>query len=213
MQEHSVHQQLALRTGLSRHQPLCAFSSILREIPEEFIKTQFGRVPKGSILSYQLADYKKPDILKPKQQDLPKLPLTAIRTTASLPSDISIDQQAHLDKLTITLEEAHELEQSTRQQSASTKWLASRVGRVTASRFGDVLLRQSAPSSSFLKSFLEIKEYSALPVQLKHGRDSEAKARNAYIDNTGRAVRECGLVINPTLPWLGASPDGLIFDP
>ena len=30
---------------------------------------------------------------------------------------------------------------------------------------------------------------------------------------TGRTVRECGLVVNPTLPWLGASPDGLICDP
>ena len=83
---------------------------------------------------------------------------------------------------------------------------------MTASRFGDVLLRRSVPSSSFLKSFLEAKEYATLPVQLKHGRDNEIKARNAYIDHTNRNVRECGLVVNPSIPWLGASPDGLIFD-
>ena len=216
MQEYSDQQQLDLRTGLSRCQPECAFYHTLREIPEEFVSTQFGSVPKGSVLSYQLSDYKKPHVLRPKastQHDLPMLPLTAIRTTPSLPSDISSNQQACLDKLRVTLEEAHGLEKSTRQQSASTKWRTSRVGRVTASRFGDILLRQSAPSSSFIKSFLEIKEYSTLPVQLKHGRDSEVKARNAYIDNTRRTVRECGLVVNPTLPWLGASPDGLICDP
>ena len=217
MQEYNDQEQHGLRIGLSQYQPQCAFSHTLRETPEEFVTTQFGRVPKGSVLSYQLSDYKKPDVLKPNSKandiNLPMLPLTAINTTPSMPSDISSDQQVCLDKLRVTLEEARELEQSTQQQSASAKWQASRVGRVTASRFGDVLLRQSAPSSSFLKSFLEIKEYFTLPVQLKHGRDSEVKARNAYIDNTGRTVRECGLVVNPTLPWLGASPDGLICDP
>ena len=177
MQEYNDQEQHGLRIGLSQYQPQCAFSHTLRETPEEFVTTQFGRVPKGSVLSYQLSDYKKPDVLKPNSKandiNLPMLPLTAISTTPSMPSDINSDQQVCLDKLRVTLEEARELEQSTQQQSASAKWQASRVDRVTASRFGDVLLRQSAPSSSFLKSFLEIKEYFTLPVQLKHGRDSE----------------------------------------
>ena len=64
-----------------------------------------------------------------------------------------------------------------------------------------------------MKSFLERKEYSSLPVQLKHGRENEVKARNAYIVSTGLMVCQCGLVVNPTLPWLGASPDGLVLDP
>ena len=36
----------------------------------------------------------------------------------------------------------------------STKWKESRVGRVTASRFGDVLLRRSPPTASFINTFL-----------------------------------------------------------
>ena len=216
VQDYSEKQQHDLRAGLQQCQPKCAFSHTLRVVPEEFVTTQFGRVPKGSILSYQLCDYKKADVSKPKPtvpHNLPLLPLSALDTIPSVPSGITSNQQTYLHKLRVTLVEAHELEQSTQQQSASAKWRTSRVGRVTASRFGDVLLRQSAPSSSFLKSFLEAKEYSSLPVQLKHGRDNEIKARNAYIDHTKRNVRECGFVVNPSIPWLGASPDGLIFDP
>ena len=62
-----------------------------------------------------------------------------------------------LDKLRITLEEAHSLEQSTKQQSSSTKWQTSRVGRVTASRFGDVLLRRSLPTNAFINTFFDVK--------------------------------------------------------
>lgn len=149
------------------------FAHTLNVIPEEYIKTKFGHVPRESVLSYQLLDYEKSAVVKPKpsvHQDLPPpLRLTAICLTPSIPSDIGSDQQTCLDQLRVTLEEAHELEQSTQQQSASINWQTSRVGRVTASRFGDILLRQSASFASFVKSFLERKDYSTLPVQLKHG--------------------------------------------
>ena len=111
------------------------------------------------------------------------------------------------------MEEAHALEQSTKQQSSSAKWKASRVGRVTASHFGDVLLRNSLPTDPFINSFFEIKDYASLPVQLSHGYHNETKACNIYITNTGFTVDLCGLVVNPSLPWLGASPDGIVHDP
>ena len=84
---------------------------------------------------------------------------------------------------------------------------------MTASRFGEVILRKSLPSSSFIASFFETKDYSKLPVQIAHGTQNETKARNAYTAGTGFNVRCCGLVVNPSLPWLGASPDGLVHDP
>ena len=50
-------------------------------------------------------------------------------------------------------------------------------------------------------------------MQLSHGYHNETKARNIYITNTGFTVDLCGLVVNPSLPWLGASPDGIVHDP
>ena len=113
-----------------------------------------------------------------------------------------------LDKLKITLEEVHVLEQSTKQQSSSSKWQASREERVTTSCFGGVVLRCSLPIDVFINSFFESKDYTSLPVQLSHGCHNEGKSCNIY---TGFTVGLCGLVVNPSLPWLGASPDGTYY--
>ena len=86
------------------------------------------------------------------------------------------------------------------------------MGRVTASRFGDVLLRQSLPSEAFINSFFNNKEFTTMPVQITHGIQNEVKARNAYCSRTGFTVHRCGLVVNPSVPWLGASPDSLVKD-
>ena len=85
-----------------------------------------------------------------KVLQLPSLPLGLLENTACV-YEISDDQQKQvLDKLRVTLEHARALEHSTsKQQSSSTKWQTSRVGRVTASRFGDVLLRYSLPTDAF----------------------------------------------------------------
>ena len=50
-------------------------------------------------------------------------------------------------------------------------------------------------------------------MQLKHVHECEIKAKIAYVHKTGLTVRACGLVMNPTFPWLGASPAGLVHDP
>ena len=41
----------------------------------------------------------------------------------------------------------------------------------------------------------------------------QIKARNIYVSDTDFTVDLCGLVMNPSLPWLGASPDGIVHDP
>ena len=97
----------------------------------------------------------------------------------------------------------HALEQSTKQQSSSSKWQASRVGRLTASHFSDVLLRRSLLTDAFINSFFDVKDYTSLPAQLSHGCHNETKARNIYVSDTGFVVGLCGLVVNPLLPWPG----------
>ena len=50
-------------------------------------------------------------------------------------------------------------------------------------------------------------------VQIKHSIKNELKTRNAYCAKTGFTVHKCSLVVNPSVPWLRASPDGLVKGP
>lgn len=217
VQEYCHVQQLRLKEGLIKYKPTSAFASILPDSSaEKMVTTFFGAAPKGSILSYQSLEYdteKKDGRTQPAMPLLPPLP-TGILDDVPCVYEISNDRQKLvLDKLMVSLEEARALEQSTQQQSSSDKWLTARIGRVTASRFGDVLLRRSPPTESFIKSFFEVKDYATLPAQLSHGCHNEGKARNIYNAQTGFTTHICGLVVNPSLPWLGASPDALVIDP
>ena len=181
---------------------------------QDLMTTPFEIIRKGCVLSYQCLEYERLDdrTKQPTLTVLPSLPLGMLDNTPCV-YEISNDQQKLvLDKLKVTLEEAHILEQSTKQQSSSAKWQASRVGRVTASCFSDVLLRRSLPTDPFINSFFEVKDYASLPVQMSHGCHNETKARNIYVSDTGFTVGLCGLVVNPSLPWLGASPDAIVHD-
>lgn len=48
---------------------------------------------------------------------------------------------------------------------------------------------------------------------MKRGLDMEAGALKDYATMKNVNLSKCGLVINPDAPWLGASPDGLVYDP
>lgn len=102
------------------------------------------------------------------------------------------------------------------------EWLASRVGRLTASNFGAAarMNKYSSPRS-LLKQMLwgEFKGNAAT----RWGSAHEDTARQEYIavkqEDVGAEsddalakveVEEVGLVINPQRPWMGNSPDGIV---
>ncbi|CAI6376874.1 unnamed protein product [Macrosiphum euphorbiae] len=47
---------------------------------------------------------------------------------------------------------------------------------------------------------------------LQYGRDMEAIARKEIEKNIDKKFETCGLLIDPIIPYLAASPDGLIED-
>ena len=47
---------------------------------------------------------------------------------------------------------------------------------------------------------------------MQWGIDHEDDARTAYEAHTGEVVDLAGFILHPSIPWLGASPDGLVGD-
>ncbi|KAH9367648.1 hypothetical protein HPB48_020323 [Haemaphysalis longicornis] len=108
------------------------------------------------------------------------------------------------------------LERDTRQQSDSATWAKERSLRLTSSNFGVVLMRREW-SVKGLQSLTASRDLSRV-APIRHGISNEPMAAKRYeevLRTMGHdvTVLPCGLLVNPTFPWLGASPDRLVFDP
>jgi hypothetical protein len=111
------------------------------------------------------------------------------------------------------------------------EWLQARAGKVTASRFKDVISRNkptaaqakagepgnlSAERTRYLWQIVT-ERLTGQPVQmpdaapLRWGRENEDAARAAYLFTSSARLTETGFVAHPTLAC-GASPDGLLSD-
>lgn len=100
-------------------------------------------------------------------------------------------------------------------------WHAARAGKVTASRFKDVISRtaKGLPTADRTRYLWQIvtERLTGQPVQmpdaapLRWGRENEDAARAAYLFTSSAKLTETGFVAHPTLAC-GASPDGLLSD-
>ncbi len=101
------------------------------------------------------------------------------------------------------------------------EWLQARAGKVTASRFKDVISRtaKGLPTADRTRYLWQIvtERLTGQPVQmpdaapLRWGRENEDAARTAYLFTSSARLTETGFVAHPTLAC-GASPDGLLSD-
>ena len=134
---------------------------------------------------------------------LPKQPVI------NIPGCVEAGRQKWIH-LTISQQEAEGLERATRQQTQSENWHKEREHRITASTFGSFMLRQSAMTEKFVTSLVKPKSFKSAATS--YGTNSEKVALNMYRKKTGHHVHECGLVVNPQFPFLGATPDGTVCD-
>ncbi|XP_072142782.1 uncharacterized protein [Dermacentor andersoni] len=109
----------------------------------------------------------------------------------------------------ITPAEAQDLERTSRKQRNSLTWHQGRLHRLTASNFGLVLHRKKWTKKGLISL--------TTPRDLSHVQP--VRYVQAWCTDTlttaGHPVEvfNCGLFVDPSRPWLGASPDALTFDP
>ncbi|KAF4514082.1 UNVERIFIED_CONTAM: hypothetical protein B566_EDAN019102, partial [Ephemera danica] len=132
---------------------------------------------------------------------------------------------------TISIETCWDIEKRTRNQSDCKEWQEER-GKilVTASKFHKIINRKKVVTPEFLKAIFGEKLSTAseeqeneqgnlytrlglLNEEVACTKYSSAKAQNdPTSEEKGVNIYKCGLVINPGVPFLGASPDRVIFD-
>lgn len=99
------------------------------------------------------------------------------------------------------------------------EWRLARAGKITASRFCDVMAKIKAGEAATRRAYrweLLTERLTGQPVEgytnkaMEWGTAHEAEAREAYEAETGELAQLVGFVIHPSLPMVGCSPDFLI---
>lgn len=105
-------------------------------------------------------------------------------------------------------------------QQRDDSWFAMRAGKLTASRFADVmnLISGGKPGANrrALITLLAVERLTGTCVEtfqndaMRRGTELEGEARAAYEAHTGELVREVAFIPHPTLAYVGVSPDGML---
>jgi exodeoxyribonuclease (lambda-induced) len=105
-------------------------------------------------------------------------------------------------------------------EQGSPEWMQARCGDITASRIKDVTARKKdgSPTAERERYLIELvcerltgdAADHYVSKDMEWGTLYENTARQAYMTQTGLKVRQVGFIAHPTMPYSGASPDGLL---
>lgn len=153
-----------------------------------------------------------------EQPGMPE-PLTALFSTAHRelsPQEVLVKSEETFNELK-TKQKPHEcekLEWVTRQQSKSNNWHTHRAGRITSTKFHHVTTTDKI-STNYLKDIMQYNKTKLNVPSVIWGQDMEEKARQDYATYRSQShqdfeVSSSGLVVRPSEPHLGSSPDGIV---
>lgn len=108
-------------------------------------------------------------------------------------------------------------------EQRSAEWFSARLGKVTASKIDDIVVKIKNGESQYKRKYrtqlvTERLTGKVVPVfmnqAMSHGVEFEDEARNLYMDKLNLLkdidVKEVGFVDHPFIKMSGASPDGLV---
>lgn len=124
-------------------------------------------------------------------------------------ADYEFAETEHLKSITLSEEDRHLLERRTILQAESIEWRQERKLRLTASLFGKVCKRGLIKCGPLVKNILTEKNLNHVK-SIQHGQNHEHLARDQLSCYLKSPINPCGLFIDQDLPFLGASPDGLV---
>lgn len=141
------------------------------------------------------------------ETDMPPTIIEAV----SLASEKKLIIKSYL-KTCFTIENCKILYEKTKDQSSCPLWHEHRRGRFTSSNFKTIITRKKW-DLNFINRLMKSNTNISTP-SMTWGKNHESEAMKAYEErmvcqHVNFHVEKCGLMINPTMPHLGASPDGI----
>lgn len=101
-------------------------------------------------------------------------------------------------------------------EQGSPEWHQDRLGKVTASRIADVMMKSTTAGYQNYLAQLVCERLTGQPTEgfvsaaMQHGTETEPQARAMYELATGVDVEQVGFIDHPAMEGSGASPDGLV---
>ena len=223
----SIMKQVSYLKSLENPPP---FSYLLSDQePSIQVNTALGDFPIGSCLSYQLFDFgrKKTRFQCPPVQmvensgvclHFPDVPCVPKGTYFDKSILMFQEREEWVErKISITVAEAWELKKRTVLQGGCKEWVEQHKTRLTASNFGKINQQIKKPSEAMLSNIFFPPDLSKV-ASIAHGRSKEKLARSIYASRMQGKIKnfcvfDAGIVVNPAYPYIGASPDGKVFNP
>ena len=145
-------------------------------------------------------------------------PLTSLQIDNSNLSGPQFAQKCKevFDSIRVTSDQVKELELKTREQSVCKLWFEHRCGRITGTKFHDVIVRRDwTPPDSLVSAVMGYNQYDlSNKKEVKWGVDHEDAARKAYITKMAAShknfsCRLSGFIVDDKKAFVGASADGI----
>lgn len=101
-------------------------------------------------------------------------------------------------------------------EQGTPEWHQERLGKVTASRIADVMMKPTTAGYQNYQAQLVCERLTGQPTEtfvnaaMQHGTETEPQARAMYELAMVTDVQEVGFINHPSISMSGASPDGLV---
>ena len=148
------------------------------------------------------------------QQKIPIISSTEIPAISVIKQSVA----AFKESLKMSEDKLREIEQKTREQRHSSLWFSVRQYRITASFFGEVFRRKlNTPPDKLVMRILKPRSVSSIAIDW--GIENESRAIELYVSHqhtkghSSLTVGPCGFLVSDSHPFLGATPDGTVYDP